>query len=329
MNRLTSFSHALTPHMSSNVDASSSKIQNHQNSMMEELIDKAKIIFPHLILPTWVFSPLFIGYLFKISSFDTRLNLFLFLIYQYFFTRETKFLRYLIGNHMKTTDYFKDYKLIIEDVEGLKESKCLFLFHPHGYLATGLYLSICTNPIIQTSVLVGSRMALAVPWGGIIMKYLGVEGANPSNFEKLMLEKKNISLVPGGFEEATLTRYGKNRVFLKNRKGFIKLALKHGYTVYPIYTFGENDLFYSLTNEKIGLFLNKIKLPGTFPYSKYICLPNNDICLLTVVGKGIQLPKTNDPEQNEIDKYHDIYVKNLRDMFNKHRREGDSDLEIV
>lgn len=49
-----------------------------------------------------------------------------------------------------------------------------------------------------------------------------------------------MGIVPGGFEEATLTTPKENRLYLKNRYGFIKYALKYGTTVYPVFNFGEN-----------------------------------------------------------------------------------------
>ena len=55
-----------------------------------------------------------------------------------------------------------------------------------------------------------------------------------------MKQGKNLGLVPGGFEEASLTNNDKEQIYIKNRKGFIKYALQNNYTVYPTYNFGEN-----------------------------------------------------------------------------------------
>jgi len=62
------------------------------------------------------------------------------------------------------------------------------------------------------------------------------------------------------FEEATLTAHGrsfllfknyfqnlkkkgKERVYIKKRKGFIKYALEFGYQIHPVYIFNENKLY--------------------------------------------------------------------------------------
>ena len=36
---------------------------------------------------------------------------------------------------------------------------------------------------------------------------------------------------------------GRERVYVRRRKGFVKLALRYGYTIYPIYTFGESHTY--------------------------------------------------------------------------------------
>lgn len=39
-----------------------------------------------------------------------------------------------------------------------------------------------------------------------------------------MAQGENVALLPGGFEEATLYKRGKHRLYLRKRKGFIKVC---------------------------------------------------------------------------------------------------------
>ena len=163
------------------------------------------------------------------------------------------------------------------------------------------------------------------------MKLYGVEGANPENFTKMMTENRNLMFVPGGFEEATITRYGKDRVFIKHRKGFVKLALEYGYTVHPCYSFGETKLYYTYSNQTLGLFLNKFKMPGLMAYTKNGLLPNDDVKLFTVVGKGIKMPCCPNPTAEMVDKYHRIYMEKLVELYDRWKGAcgGDETLEIL
>lgn len=58
-----------------------------------------------------------------------------------------------------------------------------------------------------------------------------------------MRQRKHLALLPGGLEEASLAQPGHEAVFVRTRLGFIKLALQHGYTVHPVYSFGEASCY--------------------------------------------------------------------------------------
>lgn len=59
-----------------------------------------------------------------------------------------------------------------------------------------------------------------------------------------MLNKnESLAIVVGGAPEALSTRPDLIRLYLNSRKGFIKLAMKNGANLVPVFQFGENDIF--------------------------------------------------------------------------------------
>ena len=80
----------------------------------------------------------------------------------------------------------------------------------------------------------GSRFFMNIPICGLLLRWWGMQSVNAQNMERLMKKNRSIGLVPGGYEEATVTSHTVFRLFLKNRKGFVKLALKYGYTLAPV-----------------------------------------------------------------------------------------------
>ena len=44
----------------------------------------------------------------------------------------------------------------------------------------------------------------------------------------LFRQRSDFGILPGGMEEVALFEFGRERVYLKRRKGFIKYALQHG-----------------------------------------------------------------------------------------------------
>ncbi len=227
--------------------------------------------------------------------------------------------------------YYKSYTIILE--EELEENNILLPSHPHGIICNVLSASILNgHEILSKAIIFGTRFVRFIPLGGLFARIIGIEGVDSNNFIRRMHQGKNIIFIPGGFECATITDHTKDKVYIKNRKGFIKYALMFGYKVHPIYNFGENRLYYTFKKwkiiENIGIFLNKFKLPGIVFIGKFIIFPRDDIDICTVVGKGIQFPKIEKPTKEDIDKWHSIYICKLEEIFNRYKYEFGSSEQL-
>ena len=67
---------------------------------------------------------------------------------------------------------------------------------------------------------------------------------DPASTLTLIRRGADLSLTPGGFEEATLSSGGAaERVYVTKRAGFLKYCLEHGVSVCPVYAFGEKHLY--------------------------------------------------------------------------------------
>lgn len=135
-----------------------------------------------------------------------------------------------------------------------------------------------------------------------------------------MTRKKNISIIPGGFEEATLTTPKENRVFILQRKGFIKYAIRYGYKIYPMYIFGENKIYNTVERfESFRLLLNKLKLVGVIFWSRLGLMPECRAKINSVVGKPIVPVQNDNPTEKEIDELHALYVEKLKELYTKNQ----------
>lgn len=271
--------------------------------------------FLYFLLPLTAF------YLFYHGSLLVRMLLLLSLAYQYTICQESRTFRKIVA-WGAPIEFFKEHGLIFDDPETASspQKNVMLCYHPHGVMAYGVTLLTYQFHYLNDFVRLGSRFALMVPWGGIFLKLSGIQGINPENLNLLMKSGRKILMVPGGFEEATITNYNENRVFVKNRKGFIKYALKYGYTVHPCYGFNENKAFYYFTNVKLGLLMNKLKIPGVLFYSRFLgILPNNDQGIYFVIGKGIKFPRIEKPSKEDVNQYHEKYVNVLQETFDKYK----------
>lgn len=79
-----------------------------------------------------------------------------------------------------------------------------------------------------------SRFMLSLPVWGLLFRLWGVQSVDPNNLKSLLKRGKTVGILPGGYEEATLTSENEMRFFIEKRKGFIKYAMKYGYTIRPV-----------------------------------------------------------------------------------------------
>ena len=67
-------------------------------------------------------------------------------------------------------------------------------------------------------------------------------------------------LVPGGAFEARFWSKNEVKLYLLKRKGFIKLALRHGVDLVPSFSFNEQLIFKQLSPEKGQMYSNFIMI---------------------------------------------------------------------
>ncbi|XP_008056011.1 2-acylglycerol O-acyltransferase 2 [Carlito syrichta] len=214
-------------------------------------------------------------------------------------------------------------------------------FHPHGVLAAGAFTNLCTESTGFSSVFPGIRphLMMLTLWFRVpfFREYIMCSGLVTSEKESAahILSRKGggnlLAVIVGGAQEALDARPGAFTLLLRNRKGFIKLALMHGVPLVPIFSFGENDLFDQVENS-CGSWLRNIQnrlqkimsisFPlfhgrGVFQYS-FGLLPYRRP-ITTVVGKPIEVQKTLHPSEEEVNKLHQRYIKELCNLFEAHK----------
>lgn len=59
-----------------------------------------------------------------------------------------------------------------------------------------------------------------------------------------------LTIVVGGAAESLAARPGTADLTLRRRLGFIKLAMRNGADLVPVFSFGENEIFEQIANEK-------------------------------------------------------------------------------
>eukprot|EP00742_Colponemidia_sp_Colp-10_P007381 GILJ01007946.1.p1 GENE.GILJ01007946.1~~GILJ01007946.1.p1 ORF type:complete len:331 (+),score=35.09 GILJ01007946.1:1176-2168(+) len=224
--------------------------------------------------------------------------------------------------------------------------------HPHGIISLAAWCSFLSHatgfnelfPGIDLRVLTVSSNFYLPVW----REFIQAMGLIDAQFRSALAAFKkgaSVAIVVGGAAEALNARPGTNDLTLARRKGFVKLAMKAGASLVPVFSFGENDLYDQVPNPKgswlrnfqdrtkrfFGYSLPLFKGRGIFQYD-FGVLPYRTP-LATIVGNPIDMPQSDAPTDEDVDKYHKLYVEELqriydlyKDKFDPHRK---SDLRLV
>ncbi|XP_014273108.1 2-acylglycerol O-acyltransferase 1 [Halyomorpha halys] len=239
--------------------------------------------------------------------------------------------------------YFNNYFPInLEKTADLTNDRnYLFCCHPHGILCAGMFGNFASGYSKFKSYYPGFNVYSATldlhfrsPFFREYCLGLGAVSSAKESIQYILDDKKKgniLALAVGGAAESFYAKPGSYRIVLKKRKGFIRIALEVGCSLVPVFSFGETDLYDQVPNPP-GSLLNKMQnfmkdligfapiLPkgrGLLQYSFGIVPMRTP--LTTVVGKPIELPKTAEPSDEIVQKYHAMYTEALIKLFNEHK----------
>lgn len=217
----------------------------------------------------------------------------------------------------------------------------LFISVPHGILSMGVLGSFGTDVLGCKKLFPGLDIRtitldqhFKIPLFRECPYLLGGCAANAKSIEYLLSTPpkspytgRATILVIGGASESMESMPGTYRTIVKRRKGFVKLALKHGTSIVPVFSFGETDLYDQVYGPEgstlrriqnyirnfIGLAPIIFSGRGFFQYS-FGLIPKR-LPVTVVVGNPIELPKIEVPTTEQIDKYHKKFMEHLTELF--------------
>ncbi|EFB25109.1 hypothetical protein PANDA_021152, partial [Ailuropoda melanoleuca] len=214
--------------------------------------------------------------------------------------------------------------------------------HPHGVMVFGTFINFFTNvdnfrkefPGIHTSVAVQAIFFHLPVSHDYFMSY-GLCSVNRWSLDYLLSKAQRgqaVVIIVGGAHESLYAIPGRHCLVLRNRKGFVHMALRHGASLVPVYSFWENDVFHfkvfdtnswqhlcQLTFKKIMGFSPCIFWGrGLFSANSWGMLPLARP-ITTVVGRPIPVPQRLDHSKEEVDHYHTLYMEALEQLFEDHK----------
>jgi hypothetical protein len=214
-----------------------------------------------------------------------------------------------------------------------KKDQAILAFAPHGIVPFSLGMAAIpamAKEYFGSFRLVAATATRLLPLMRSVMVYCNDVDASRNPIDKVLAQGESIGISPGGIAEMFegYPKAGRHPdeecIVLNGRKGFVKMALKHGVPLVPIYTFGSSK------------FLKRFQIPF---FEKVSNMLRISLCLfygrsglpiplrkkfLYVIGAPIHppsdLPQMGTPEfDRQVDIMHGKFCDAMTKLFEKYK----------
>jgi hypothetical protein len=186
---------------------------------------------------------------------------------------------WLLGKLSPMLDYFQFEQIVetnpIDVRESMKKGKSYILaVQPHGVLSLcGMCSAIYADREFQGTIPTGvASILLNTPILKHVMGIFYLISASKSSLKKQFKKggiKGTVVLYVGGMAELFLSSVDEETLYLKKRKGFIKLALQEGVDVVPIYLFGNTTVLSVMKTGSLANLSRKLQVSMTYFWGKW------------------------------------------------------------
>eukprot|EP00928_Gymnodinium_smaydae_P034489 TRINITY_DN24423_c0_g1_i1.p1 TRINITY_DN24423_c0_g1~~TRINITY_DN24423_c0_g1_i1.p1 ORF type:complete len:334 (+),score=40.52 TRINITY_DN24423_c0_g1_i1:42-1043(+) len=231
--------------------------------------------------------------------------------------------------------YFGDFAVHGSDrIDG--KQQYFVACHPHGTLIFSRMFwrsSLLENVFQRPWYMLGVSAVFRIPIMRELSLWFGATDSGRSNCERLLRAGANVVVFPGGLDEANSVD-GPTQVRVRTRTGFIRLAVKHGTPVLPMFVFGELDAVKALSplpRQVAHFFQKRLRISTNMFAGRYLLMPHRvpfNLC----VGSAVNVTQCTDETalEQEVARVHSAYKAELRALYEANKdRFGYGKRELV
>lgn len=245
---------------------------------------------------------------------------------------------------LKIWRYFAEYypASLLKECDLPADRPYVFGYHPHGIIGMGALATFATEatgfskayPDIKPHLLTLTNN-FHVPLYREVIMALGISSVSRESCSNILSRGAGqaITIVVGGAAESLSARPGTADLTLKRRLGFIKVAIQHGADLVPVFSFGENDIYNQMPNEKgTTIYALQKKFQSMFGFTLPLFhgrgLLNYNLGLMpyrrrivSVIGRPIHVQRCEKPSLDEVERIQRMYIEELTRIWNTYKDE--------
>jgi 1-acyl-sn-glycerol-3-phosphate acyltransferase len=208
----------------------------------------------------------------------------------------------------------------------MQDKAMIFCVVPHGVAPIGitaypLWSKLWNDRLCRWTA---APIVLKLPLVGYFVRKVGYIPAKAASIvEALTKREENVGIILDGIAGMFHQSAKEERAYLKKRKGIVKIALKAGAPIVPVYGFGHTSMW-TVVVDPFGICEAISNVTGAavtpfFGRFGWFLGPPVRASVTVCLGEPVHCPKIDDPTQQQIDEYHAKLLAAYRDLFETHK----------
>lgn len=141
--------------------------------------------------------------------------------------------------------------------------------------------------------------------------------------ETLTKKEENVGVVLDGIAGMFQGNQKDEIAHIKSRKGIVKIALRAGATIVPVYGFGHTSAYSVVVDplkflERLSVFLDTSVCPFVGRFGWFLGPPRR-VAVTVCLGEPVHCPQMADPSKEDILKYHQTMLESFSQVFDQHK----------
>lgn len=197
---------------------------------------------------------------------------------------------------------------------------------PHSVLPLSIvtfgkyfYCSAESPDCVKSSRGLATPAIFAIPFLRQLWTWLGMDAISKTKMKQLLNEGKTALLIPGGVTECLQMKKGVETLYLRNRFGFVKVAIQTGARLIPAFTFGQSQTYDYVrlgppvcSERVVNVVAGILQMAPMAFWGKWGTFLPKRVAMRTVVGRPIPVTKIENPTNDQVQQKLDEFIEEMQ-----------------